>query len=230
MAEDTIADVEASGLWPGKVVTEVTPAGPFWEAEPEHQDYLDTTRTGTRATSPARDGSCPGAATRCRVGPAPWPTNGSTRRCTQRGRMRRVPRGGRVVAPPAPLRRLRAHRLLRQLAQPARQRARPPGRPRHRPELRAGRGLVLGLRSEQYYEGPELAPPEHHPLEPAHPGSRRTRARRTGSGTSTDEAPHPGWPAGPVARPDPYPASSVTAASGRSPTRSEVSRARSHRQ
>ena len=41
IAEDTIADVEASGLWPGKVVTEVTPAGPFWEAEPEHQDYLD---------------------------------------------------------------------------------------------------------------------------------------------------------------------------------------------
>jgi peptide-methionine (S)-S-oxide reductase len=39
-AEDTIADVEASGLWPGKVVTEVAPAGPFWEAEPEHQDYL----------------------------------------------------------------------------------------------------------------------------------------------------------------------------------------------
>ena len=39
-AEDTIADVNASGLWPGKVVTEVTPAGPFWEAEPEHQDYL----------------------------------------------------------------------------------------------------------------------------------------------------------------------------------------------
>jgi peptide-methionine (S)-S-oxide reductase len=40
VAEDTIADVDASGLWPGKVVTEVTPAGPFWEAEPEHQDYL----------------------------------------------------------------------------------------------------------------------------------------------------------------------------------------------
>jgi peptide-methionine (S)-S-oxide reductase len=40
-AEDTIADVEASGLWPGKVVTEVAPAGPFWEAEPEHQDYLE---------------------------------------------------------------------------------------------------------------------------------------------------------------------------------------------
>jgi len=40
VAEDTIADVDASGLWPGKVVTEVTPVGPFWEAEPEHQDYL----------------------------------------------------------------------------------------------------------------------------------------------------------------------------------------------
>lgn len=41
VAEDTIADVDASGLWPGKVVTEVEPAGPFWEAEPEHQDYLE---------------------------------------------------------------------------------------------------------------------------------------------------------------------------------------------
>ncbi|WP_329303431.1 peptide-methionine (S)-S-oxide reductase MsrA [Streptomyces sp. NBC_00659] len=40
VAEDTIADVDASGLWPGKVVTEVAPAGPFWKAEPEHQDYL----------------------------------------------------------------------------------------------------------------------------------------------------------------------------------------------
>jgi peptide-methionine (S)-S-oxide reductase len=41
VAADTIADVDASGLWPGKVVTEVAPAGPFWEAEPEHQDYLE---------------------------------------------------------------------------------------------------------------------------------------------------------------------------------------------
>jgi peptide-methionine (S)-S-oxide reductase len=40
IARDTIADVEASGLWPGTVVTEITPAGAFWEAEPEHQDYL----------------------------------------------------------------------------------------------------------------------------------------------------------------------------------------------
>lgn len=40
VAEDTIADVDASGLWPGKVVTEVVAAGDFWEAEPEHQDYL----------------------------------------------------------------------------------------------------------------------------------------------------------------------------------------------
>lgn len=40
IAEDTIADVDASGLWPGKVVTEVQPAGQFWLAEREHQDYL----------------------------------------------------------------------------------------------------------------------------------------------------------------------------------------------
>lgn len=40
VALDTIADVDASGIWPGKVVTEVEPAGPFWQAEPEHQDYL----------------------------------------------------------------------------------------------------------------------------------------------------------------------------------------------
>jgi peptide-methionine (S)-S-oxide reductase len=41
VALDTIADVDASGLWPGKVVTEVKPAGPFWQAEAEHQDYLE---------------------------------------------------------------------------------------------------------------------------------------------------------------------------------------------
>jgi peptide-methionine (S)-S-oxide reductase len=41
VAEDTIDDVNASGLWPGKVVTEVAPVGDFWEAEPEHQDYLE---------------------------------------------------------------------------------------------------------------------------------------------------------------------------------------------
>ena len=41
IAEDTIADVDASGLWPGKAVTEVVPASDFWEAEPEHQDYLE---------------------------------------------------------------------------------------------------------------------------------------------------------------------------------------------
>jgi peptide-methionine (S)-S-oxide reductase len=40
IAEETIADVDASGVWPGKVVTEVVRAGDFWEAEPEHQDYL----------------------------------------------------------------------------------------------------------------------------------------------------------------------------------------------
>jgi peptide-methionine (S)-S-oxide reductase len=45
-ALDTIADVDASGLWPGKVVTEVRPAGDFWQAEPEHQDYLERIPNG----------------------------------------------------------------------------------------------------------------------------------------------------------------------------------------
>lgn len=40
IARETLADVDASGVWPGKVVTDVAPAGEFWEAEPEHQDYL----------------------------------------------------------------------------------------------------------------------------------------------------------------------------------------------
>ena len=46
VAEDTIADVDASGLWPGKAVTELAPVGDFWEAEPEHQDYLQHYPTG----------------------------------------------------------------------------------------------------------------------------------------------------------------------------------------
>ena len=46
MAEQTIADVDVSGLWPGKAVTEIAAAGPFWEAEPEHQDYLERNPNG----------------------------------------------------------------------------------------------------------------------------------------------------------------------------------------
>ena len=46
IAEDVIADVDVSGLWPAKVVTEVTTAGDFWQAEPEHQDYLERVPNG----------------------------------------------------------------------------------------------------------------------------------------------------------------------------------------
>jgi len=55
VAEDTIADVEASGLWPGKVVTEVEPVGDFWEAEPEHQDYLEKYPNGYTCHFPRPD-------------------------------------------------------------------------------------------------------------------------------------------------------------------------------
>lgn len=54
-ALDTIADVDASGLWPGKVVTEVKPAGDFWQAEPEHQDYLERIPNGYTCHFPRPD-------------------------------------------------------------------------------------------------------------------------------------------------------------------------------
>lgn len=46
IALDTIADIEASGIWPGKVVTEIEPVSDFWEAEPEHQDYIQRIPNG----------------------------------------------------------------------------------------------------------------------------------------------------------------------------------------
>jgi len=46
IAEETIADVNAAGIWPGKVATEIAPAGAFWEAEPEHQNYLERIPNG----------------------------------------------------------------------------------------------------------------------------------------------------------------------------------------
>ena len=62
VALDTIADVDASGLWPGKVVTEVAPAGPFWEAEPEHQDYLQRIPHGYTCHRVRPDWKLPGRA------------------------------------------------------------------------------------------------------------------------------------------------------------------------
>lgn len=55
IAEDTIADVDASGLWPGKAVTEVEPVGDFWQAEPEHQDYLERYPNGYTCHFPRAD-------------------------------------------------------------------------------------------------------------------------------------------------------------------------------
>jgi peptide-methionine (S)-S-oxide reductase len=59
VAEDTIADVDASGIWPGKVVTEISEAGPFWEAEPEHQDYLQHYPNGYTCHFPRPDWKLP---------------------------------------------------------------------------------------------------------------------------------------------------------------------------
>ena len=59
VAEETIADVDASGLWPGKVVTTLEPAGAFWEAEPEHQDYLERIPNGYTCHFPRADWKLP---------------------------------------------------------------------------------------------------------------------------------------------------------------------------
>ena len=59
VAEETIADVDASGVWPGKVVTELSEAGPFWEAEPEHQDYLQRYPNGYTCHFPRPDWKLP---------------------------------------------------------------------------------------------------------------------------------------------------------------------------
>jgi peptide-methionine (S)-S-oxide reductase len=75
IACDTIADVNASGLWPGAVATEVTPASDFWEAEPEHQDYLQRYPGGytchyVRPEWKLSDPSESGGATRSTVEPS----------------------------------------------------------------------------------------------------------------------------------------------------------------
>jgi peptide-methionine (S)-S-oxide reductase len=59
VALDTIADVDASGIWPGKVVTELEPVGPFWEAEPEHQDDLERIPNGYTSHFVRPDGVLP---------------------------------------------------------------------------------------------------------------------------------------------------------------------------
>lgn len=61
MALKTITDVDKSGLWPGKVVTEVEPAGDFWQAEPEHQDYLESRPNGYTCHFPRSDWKLPSA-------------------------------------------------------------------------------------------------------------------------------------------------------------------------
>jgi len=70
IAADTIADVDASGLWPGKVVTEVAPVGPFWEAEPEHQDYLRRIPDGYTCHFPRPDWKLPVRASAAKAQPA----------------------------------------------------------------------------------------------------------------------------------------------------------------
>ena len=70
VAEDTIADVNASGIWPGKAVTEIAPAGPFWEAEPEHQDYLQRIPHGYTCHFPRPNWTLPVRPSAAAIGPS----------------------------------------------------------------------------------------------------------------------------------------------------------------
>lgn len=79
IALDTIADVEASGLWPGKVVTEVSPAGDFWEAEPEHQDYLQRYPNGYTCHFVRPGWRLPRRTAEVHCGPAFHPNSGPER-------------------------------------------------------------------------------------------------------------------------------------------------------
>jgi peptide-methionine (S)-S-oxide reductase len=67
-ALDTIADVETSGLWPGKVVTTVEPVSDFWEAEPEHQDYLERIPNGYTCHFPRPNWKLPHRASAAQAG------------------------------------------------------------------------------------------------------------------------------------------------------------------
>ena len=81
VAEDTIADVNASGLWPGKVVTEVDPAGPFWEAEPEHQDYLERYPERLHLPLPAPELETAAPGSRRLSASSAWPREASPSPC-----------------------------------------------------------------------------------------------------------------------------------------------------
>ena len=99
IALDTIADVEASGLWPGKVVTEVSPAGDFWEAEPEHQDYLQHYPNGYTCHYVRPGWKLPRRATAGPVGsPGSAPVHHDPAAILRACRRRR----GSATAPPAP--------------------------------------------------------------------------------------------------------------------------------
>ena len=100
VAQETIADVDASGLWPGKVVTEIEPAGPFWEAEPEDQFYLQKHPDGETCHFPRPGWKLPhretGVLTQLEKGPPPPPAAMDR---LVRGRVALPPvRGSRVAA------------------------------------------------------------------------------------------------------------------------------------
>src|SRR5690606_32497185 len=121
-------------------------------------------------------------------------------RCPERHGLPRVRRRGRLVGPPAPVRAVRPHRLLRLVSGPARDRALPRDRPPAGPQLRAGRGLVLGLPHERAAGGPR---PARTPAPAARPGGPRPRGAGPGGLARAPPLPAPPPPRGGAAPPDP---------------------------
>ena len=144
VAEDTIADVDASGLWPGKVVTKVSEAVPFWVAEDEHQDYLQRYPAGTTATFRGRDGSCRSARP---------PPNGPLERRDHRGHEPVGRFGERRAAAPAESRRAEEDR------RPVDQRRRLTGRGDSAPRRASPRTDRASQRSRRPRQGDQRANP-----------------------------------------------------------------------
>ena len=177
---------------------------------PSTRTTWSTIRTGTRATSPGRVGSCPIAATRWPGRAESWPTKGSTQTYNPAGpdassASQRT--GGGSICAAARHAATSAVATARPASTPA---STPGGWPRHRPELRARRGLVLGLHHRPVLRGPRAGGTGAPPARPADPGSRRPRPCGLAAAPPLTRGPAADVTAADRSRPHPYSASRVS--------------------
>ena len=185
VAEDTIADVEASGLWPGNVVTEVEPAGPFWEAEPEHQDYLEHYPNGYTCHFPRPGWVLPhrsDAVARVDDGRRSESTRQRNPAATAASNVAAVQRVVAAACAAVPRVGTSAAATVRRPSTPARTPASGARIVRASSRVRTGSGTT-GVR--QVLRGPEPAPPGAVTRSASPPPVRPAGSRRTGSNTCT---------------------------------------------